>query len=98
MTELRIDCSTGAATVRPLSREDAAAHAERTARAQGRQASETRLWAVLESGVPAGAPVDTLTPDQVRALLAVLLVRAGGLGLDGTVRPLAMWGVQAPEG
>jgi len=38
-----------------------------------------------------GVAFGNLTPIQVRALLSVLLHKAGALDRNGVVRPLAMW-------
>lgn len=48
-----------------------------------------RLMALASS--TAGAAVDQLSAGQVRALLTLLLWRAGALHADGTVRPITEW-------
>lgn len=41
----------------------------------------------------AGAAVDQLSAEQVRALVTLLLWRAGAINADGTVRPVVEWRV-----
>lgn len=54
-----------------------------------REQNQANLSAAAQSSV--GTAFDSLTPNQVRALLAIVLFRAGALNDDGTVRPPAEW-------
>lgn len=63
-----------------------------TAQAQRNADAQTlrqKVVTVAQSAV--GLSIDTLTAAQVRALVAVVLWRAGALKPDGTVKPLAEW-------
>ena len=77
----------------PTPAESAAAIAARAqAEAQARTDADTlraRVLAVGQSAV--GVSLDALTPAQVRALIALLLWKAGGVADDGTVRALREW-------
>jgi hypothetical protein len=53
------------------------------------QALRTQVVTVAQSAV--GVVITSLTAAQVRALLAVLLWRAGALTDAGAIRPLAQW-------
>lgn len=67
----------------------AAAAAHNASAVTPREQNQANLGAAAQSSV--GAAFDSLTPVQVRALLALLLYRAGALNDDGTVRPLGEW-------
>lgn len=60
-----------------------------TTRKQSAIALRNRVVTVAQSAV--GSQLDALTAVQVRALLACLLWKAGGLGSDGAINPLADW-------
>lgn len=64
---------------------DAEAEAARLAAAQLRQQIRT------VAGGAVGKRFDLLSAGEVRALLAVVLWRAGAIGNDGTVQPLDKW-------
>jgi len=62
------------------------------ARAQeATDAATARTVVVQAAQTAAGVNLTALTPVQVRALLAVLLHKAGALNPDGTVRPPTTW-------
>ena len=67
----------------------AAYDAAEAARRQADQQLRQQVVALAQSAV--GVRVDALTAAQVRALLVVLLRKAGALDNGGTVRPLGEW-------
>jgi hypothetical protein len=60
-----------------------------TAAEAERKAARAAVLAAAQSAV--GVPVTALTAGQVRALVAALLFKEGGLDGAGVVRPLAGW-------
>ena len=71
---------------------DAAIAARAAARQQAKldaAALQQKIVTVAQSAV--GQSIDTLTAAQVRALVAVLLYRAGALDKTGVVQPLRTW-------
>lgn len=70
----------------------AAIRARATQAAQDRADAQTLRQRVVSTAQSAvGVSLDALTPAQVRALLAVLLHKAGGVTSAGAVRPLGEW-------
>jgi hypothetical protein len=67
----------------------AARLAAENARAADAAALRQKVMTVALSAV--GQSIDTLTAQQVRALIAVLLYKAGALDAAGVVQPLAAW-------
>lgn len=63
--------------------------AAQTQRDADAQALRQKVVTVARSAV--GQTIDTLTAAQVRALVAVLLWKAGALTKDGAVKPLGSW-------
>lgn len=90
---LAADWAEGTLPSDPTPAERAAAIAARAqAEVRARQdadALRARVQTVAQSAV--GVSLDALTPGQVRALLALLLWKAGGVAPDGTVRALREW-------
>ena len=77
----------------PTPEQSAAAIAARAAAEQAERQSaialRNRVLTVANTAV--GVQLDALTPAQVRALMACLLWKAGGLTHTGAVRPLGEW-------
>lgn len=76
-------------TTQQLADAIAAYDAAQTAREQAAQQLRQTVVSLATSAV--GVSVASLTAAQVRALLVVLLRKAGALNADGTVRPLGDW-------
>jgi hypothetical protein len=55
----------------------------------GNSLLRTRVLQIAQSAV--GTQVDQLTANQVRALVAILLWKAGALTPQGAVKPLGQW-------
>lgn len=100
MSAVIIDAATGQTTTRPLTdaelaQRQADQQAAATLAAQQQQAatdaSTTRTLVVQTAQTAVGVNITALTAAQVRALLAVLMAKAGALNPDGTVRPLGQW-------
>lgn len=77
----------------PTPQESAAAIAARAAAVESDRLSaialRNRVLSVANTAV--GIQLDALTPAQVRALMACLLWKAGGLTAAGAVKPLDQW-------
>lgn len=95
-----IDLATGAASFQPLTPAEVADQTARSAEAVARKAAEDQAAAdnttvkntvVSLAQSAAGVLLTDLTAAQTRALLAVLLWKAGAIKPDGTVRPLGEW-------
>lgn len=52
---------------------------------------QLRTAIVSTAQTAVGVTLNNLTAAQVKALLAILLYKAGGVNNDGTVRPLSQW-------
>ncbi len=59
--------------------------------AQKNEATTLRQQVISAAQSAVGSAINTLTAGQQRALLVILLWKAGALKPDGTVRPLAEW-------
>lgn len=71
---------------------DAALAAQEAARVQAAADTAALRQRVLGlAGSAVGIQIDALTAGQVRALVALLLWKAGALDRNGAVRPLADW-------
>ncbi|HEU5086865.1 MAG TPA: XkdW family protein [Roseiflexaceae bacterium] len=74
-----------------LAAASAAYDAAQTQRDADAQALRQKVLTVAQSAV--GQTIDNLTTAQVRALVAVLLWKAGALDKTGAVKPLGGWDV-----
>jgi len=70
---------------------DAIAAYDAAQAAAAQQASQLRTTIRTLAAGTAGKSKGSLTASEVRALLAVLLWKAGAVASDGTVRPLDSW-------
>ncbi len=59
--------------------------------AQKNEANALRQQVISTAQSAVGVSITALTAAQVRALVAILLWKAGAIKADGTVRPLAEW-------